>query len=163
MDTKEAIKMSMNTAAFLTQTLLEDFSDADLLVRPLPNANHTAWQLGHLIASEYQMTEGVMPGSCPALPEGFAEKHGKATATIDDPKAFYTKKEYMDIFNKQRAASLALLDKIDVKDLDKPGPEWAKSYAPTVGSVFMLHGSHYLMHLGQFSIVRRKLNKAHVM
>src|SRR5271170_7679494 len=35
---------------------LADFSDADMLVRPCPGANHAAWQLGHLTAAETRMT-----------------------------------------------------------------------------------------------------------
>ena len=40
-----------------------DLSDADLLVRPAPSANHIAWQLGHLIASERNLVEAAAPGS----------------------------------------------------------------------------------------------------
>jgi len=46
----------MNSIALLTSALesskkmlawiVSDFSDADLLVRPVPEANHMAWQLG---------------------------------------------------------------------------------------------------------------------
>lgn len=52
----------MNSIALLTSALesskkmlawiVSDFSDADLLVRPVPEANHMAWQLGHLITAE---------------------------------------------------------------------------------------------------------------
>ena len=44
-------------------------------------------------------------------------------------------------------------------DLDKPGPESMREYAPTVASVLMLLGSHWLMHAGQFVPIRRKLGK----
>ena len=36
----------------MLQFTLGDFSDADMLARPAPSANHAAWQLGHLIAAE---------------------------------------------------------------------------------------------------------------
>ena len=58
---------------------LGDLTDEDLMKRPIEGTNHIKWQLGHLIAAEHQMIEGVAPGSMPPLPEGFAEKHKKDT------------------------------------------------------------------------------------
>src|SRR5271170_6320056 len=72
---------------------IADFSDQDMLVRPVPNANHTAWQLGHLCGSEAWMINQVTPGAVPPGPAGFAEKFKKETASIDDPKAFPSKAE----------------------------------------------------------------------
>ena len=45
-------------------------------------------------------------------------------------------------------------------DLDKESPESMKQYAPTTGHVFELLGSHWMMHCGQWVIVRRQLGKA---
>ena len=44
-------------------------------------------------------------------------------------------------------------------DFDQPGPEPMRAYCPTVGSVFTLQGTHWMMHAGQWAIVRRKLGK----
>ncbi len=33
-------------------TYLGDLTDADIMVRAIPDTNHIAWQLGHLIQSE---------------------------------------------------------------------------------------------------------------
>ena len=35
--------------------LVSDLSDAELLVRPVPQANHIAWQLGHLILQDSRL------------------------------------------------------------------------------------------------------------
>jgi hypothetical protein len=138
---------------------LADLTDADLLVRPAPGCNHIAWQLGHLIQAEHGMLEGASPGSMPKLPEGFKEKHSKEKAASDNPKDFLTKNEYLKLFQQQRAATLALLDKVTEADLDKPAPEAMRSYCPTVGSIFTMQGTHWLMHAGQWAIIRRKLGK----
>ena len=50
---------------------LADFSDADMLVRAVPKANHALWQLGHLVNSEVTLVGTSVPGSMPALPAGF--------------------------------------------------------------------------------------------
>jgi uncharacterized damage-inducible protein DinB len=139
---------------------LGDLSDADLVVRPVPNANHIAWQLGHLISSESQILKNYMPaGTYPELPAGFAERHNKSTSTSDSPKGFGTKKEYLDLFNQQRSATIVALDKMSDKDLDKATQGDMAKFAPNVGALLLLQSNHTLMHMGQFTVVRRKLGK----
>ena len=41
------------------------------------------------------------------------------------------------------------LDAVTDAELDVPSPESVRSFAPTVGSTFLLAGNHYLMHAGQ--------------
>jgi len=159
MNAREAIKISYATPDQICRGYLNDLKDADLLVRPVPGANHIAWQLGHLIVSEHGMTEMICPGSSPPLPAGFAEKHEKATATSDDPEAFYKKDEYMKLYDQMRAGTLKALDTVKETDFDKPGPEKFRQYCPTIASIFVLHPQHWLMHAGQWAIVRRKLGK----
>jgi hypothetical protein len=159
MNTKQALKAGIDGGSFLAISYLEDLSDADLMVRPIPGTNHIAWQLGHLIAAEHGMLEGVSPGSMPKLPAGFSEKHSKETAASDNPKDFLTKAEYLKLAKEQRAGTYAILDKLSDDEFDKPGPEAMRSYCPTIGSIFTMQGTHWLMHAGQWPIIRRKLGK----
>jgi hypothetical protein len=159
MNAKDPIKTALTSTQDLLGRYLSDLSDADLLVRPVPGANHIAWQLGHLIAAE-QRLGGQLPGAAyPALPAGFADQHTKATSAAEPPKGFRTKNEYLDLFNKTRAATLATLGKISDADLDKPTTGDVAKFAPTVGSLLLLTSNHTLMHAGQFTVVRRKLGK----
>ena len=158
MNAKDAIKYSLDSNFEIMKTFLNDLSDADLLVRPVPGANHAAWQIGHLIASEVGLLAGA--GGIPApLPAGFAEKHSKATASIDSPSAFLTKAQYLDLYDKVRAATLASLDKLAEADLDKASAASIAAYAPTVAIAYLIMGSHIMMHAGQFTVLRRKLGK----
>lgn len=159
MNAREAIKLSIGSAQFVTLGYLEDLTDEQLMMRPHPKCNHINWQFGHLIASEREMVEGACPGAMPPLPAGFEEKYNRQTAASDDPALFCTKAELLAAFHQQRAATLAALDKLSDSDLDKPGPESMRSYAPTIASLFELQGGHYLMHAGQWVIVRRQLGK----
>ena len=71
-----------------------DLSDADLLTRPAPAANHGNWQLGHLVVAETRMlTAGG--AAMPELPAGFADRYTKHTAGTDDAAAFATKAELL--------------------------------------------------------------------
>jgi hypothetical protein len=159
MTTKASIKESLRQSENVCNSYLEDLSDADLLARPIPGINHLAWQLGHLIYAENWMIETTCPGSMPALPAGFKEQHSGDTAGSDDAKAFLTKGKYRELVKEQRKASLAALEKLSDDDLNKPAPESMKWAGDTVMSVFIMVGTHWLMHAGQWAVTRRKLGR----
>ena len=156
MQAKAAILNSIDVADLVMGKYLGDLSEEALFVRPVAGMNHIAWQIGHLISSERGMVEGVRPGSCPPLPEGFDAKHTKETTGIDDPSKFHTKDEYLAVWTAQRAAVRAALEATSDADLDAPSPEGMRDFAPTAGHVFNLTGLHPLMHAGQFVAVRRE-------
>ncbi len=108
MDTKRALRSCINSSQHLIDSYLNDLSDADLLARAIPNTNHIAWQLGHLIHGENAMVDAARPGCMPKLPEGFAKQHTTKTAASDNPADFLTKEEYLRLFKEQRAGTLAL-------------------------------------------------------
>lgn len=159
MNTQQAIQATMNTSSMVLSRYLEDLSDADLMRRPGPGCNHIAWQLGHLISSENQLLEMVTPGSGIELPEGFAAKHSKEKIGDDDPANFYTKQEYLDLFEKVHQATNTAIEKLSDADLDKPAPENFRSMFPTAGHIVILIATHGLMHAGQLVPVRRALGK----
>jgi hypothetical protein len=78
---------------------------------------------------------------------------------MDPPKGFATKAEYLSRFNKAREATLAILAKMSDADLDKPTQGNMAQFAPTLGALFLLEANHTMMHVGQFTVVRRKLGK----
>src|SRR5258708_18882983 len=106
MNARQAIRLNIDSANMICQGYLGDLTDSELLVRPVPSANHTAWQLGHLIVAENQMIEAACPGSMPALPAGFAEKYTADTSKLDSPGAFHPKSTYMRLIQRQPPATL---------------------------------------------------------
>src|SRR5690242_5905574 len=102
-----AIESALKSSKHLVNWFLSDLSDADLLVRPVPGANHIAWQLGHLIDVECRLMASHLPGTAfPELPEGFREKHTRDNAGSDRAEEFLKKEEYLALFNKVRETSL---------------------------------------------------------
>ena len=95
----------------------------------------------------------------PELSASFAAAHQRETAASNDPAMFATKAQYLALMDQMKAASLSAVDATPESDLDRPGPDAMRAFAPTVGSVLMLLGTHWLMHAGQFVAVRRKLGK----
>jgi uncharacterized damage-inducible protein DinB len=138
-----------------------DFTDAEMLVRPTPGANHTAWQLGHLILAEAGMVNACAPGAVP-MPAGFSDKFTKESAKSDDPKAFVGKAELLAAFDAGRAATIAWAKKLTPADLETPGPEKMRDFIPTVGHLVALLPVHDAMHLGQVQVIRRKLGRPHI-
>ena len=153
------IKTSLNLPSFVVQTYLQDLTDDQLLIRPHEGANHIAWQLGHLIAAEHSLNNMVCPDAMPPLPEGFAEQHGKETASSNEQSDFCTKDEYLRLMEEQRAATLALLDTLSDEELEQPAPEKIQQFGATVGAVIGGQSAHWMMHAGQWVIVRRQLGK----
>jgi hypothetical protein len=156
MNPRDAIKLSIDMGDLVALGYLEDLTDAELFHRPAANANHINWQLGHLIASTNFHLSKAAPGSEKALPAGFAEKYSNETAASDDPKDFYTKDELLKVRGEQREAMLAALEKQSDADLDRPTDV---EYAPTAGALFSVEGSHWLMHAGQWAVIRRQLGR----
>jgi uncharacterized damage-inducible protein DinB len=163
MDAKQVLRADFDRARLVTNMLLEDMDDADLLVRPTENSNHIAWQLGHLIGAENRMGESIKPSSMPALPEGFAQHYTAETASSDNADDFLSKAEYLRLMDEQRGGILQLLDELTDEDLEREGPESMRRIAPTVSDLLGLAASHEMMHTGQITSVRRKLGKPNVM
>lgn len=159
MNSKDAIKSSMNMGNLISMAYLEDLTDEDMMQRPQAECNHIKWQVGHLIVSEHNIIEACLPGSMPSLPEGFAEQYSKETANNDDADRFHTKAELLEQYEAQRAGTLAALDTLSDDDLSKASPESISGYAPDWGTAFVMQGSHWLMHAGQWAVVRRQLGR----
>ena len=156
MNANQAIRLCIQMGETVSLGYLADLTDEEMMRRPAPGANHINWQLGHLICSEHMLIDGVAPGSMPALPEGFTEQYSRETAKNDDPSAFRSKEELLAIRSEQRAVTLKVLDSYPADDFDR---ETGIDYAPTIGDVFSLQGTHWLMHAGQWAIIRRQLGR----
>jgi len=155
----EAIKINLSTADMVCGAYLEDLTNEEAMRRPHAGCNHVNWQLGHLIASDHMMCNGCIADSLPALPDGFADKYSKETAASDNADDFVPKTELMELYRNQRQAIMKVLDGLSDEQLAAPAPESMKAYASNVASAFSMLGSHWLMHAGQWVVVRRDLGR----
>jgi hypothetical protein len=159
MKATEVLKNALASTQSVLATYLSDLSDADLLVRPVPEANHLAWQLGHLINAEVMLGSPLPGVKYPSLPAGFGEKHTKETSKQTDTKGYLTKAGYLDLFSRVRAATIEAVATMSDADLDKPYTGPVSKFAPTLGALVVLVANHTLMHGGQAVVLRRKLGK----
>jgi hypothetical protein len=159
MNATEAIKINLDTADMICGAYLEDLTNEEAMRRPHADCNHINWQLGHLIASDNGMCNGCIEGSIPALPDGFADKYSKEAAASDNADDFVPKTELMELYRNQRKAITEVLSGLSEEQLAGPAPESMQAYASTVAAAFSMLGSHWLMHAGQWVIVRRELGR----
>mgnify|MGYP006274528363 CR=1 FL=1 len=159
MNAHQVLVELLSTARYVLTSYIEDFTDEDLLARSISDAHHAAWQLGHLISSEYRMIKAIKPEIPELLNSEFIQMHDKANAFTPGTQHFATKKEYLALLSVVRSTTREVLQSFSEQQLSEPGPEFMRSYAPTIGSVFTSIGSHELMHAGQLAVIRRKLGK----
>jgi hypothetical protein len=159
MKTSEAIKNNYQTAQMVCGAYLGDLSDSEAMQRPHAGCNHINWQVGHIIASENKMGNAVVAGALPDLPEGFADKYSKETVGSDNAVDFVPFSELLAIAKTQGDAVVAMLDGLTEAQFDEPGPEEMQAYAPNMGALCNMMGSHWMMHAGQWVVVRRELGR----
>jgi len=92
------------------------------------------------------------------LPVDFKPRHTKETAGADDAGKFLTKDEYLRHAKQVRANALRVLDGLPIDELSQP-VTGVPPFCKTKGDVFMFLGSHWLMHAGQWAIIRRSMGK----
>ena len=95
----------------------------------------------------------------PALPDGFVEQYSKEASSSDDPAQFHSKAEFMELYKSQTDAIKKVAAGLSAEDFDKPTPEPMQGYAPNVGSAFVMIGAHWIMHSGQWAVIRRQLGR----
>jgi hypothetical protein len=160
MNARDVIKTALTSTQNLLNWYLSDLSDADLHVRPVPTDNNIAYQLGHLISSEVLLLHDQLPGAVyPELPAHYREHYSGKAAGITPPGGYLKKAEYVDWFNKVRGATIANAEPLTDADLDRQNTNVVAQFAPTLGALLILIANHTLMHAGQFTVVRRALNK----
>lgn len=155
----EALTFSLHLSQGILLGTLSDLNDGDLSSRPVSGSNRLCWQLGHLILSE-RFLLGETGCSYPDLPEGFADQHANnPEITTSEAPLAWTVADYTRLLKETRETSIASLGQMNEADLDKPNTGRLAPKAPTYGNLFELAAQHFIMHSGQVSVIRRKLEK----
>ena len=159
MNSATLIRATYTLPDMVVKGYLDDLTDEELLFRPHEKVNHIAWQLGHLIAGENFHVNQVKPDSMPTLPEGFAEAHSKENASSNDGSQFCTKAEYLQLMEEQRQGAFAVLDSLTEEQLAGPIPSQISYLGPVMSAAFTGEAAHWMMHAGQWAVIRRMLGK----
>jgi hypothetical protein len=157
MDPKQFLLEVYARQAGMLPMHLADFSEDEMLVRPVAGANHAAWQVGHLAVSTARFVSSVAPGTTPPPSPEEAERFGSKGAKLDD--GFGSKQQLLERFGQVQEACTHWLRGLSDADLTKSTPEQVKPFAATVGALAQMLPMHAVMHLGQIQVIRRKLGK----
>jgi uncharacterized damage-inducible protein DinB len=160
MKAKDVAKIALKSNLDALQMIVADLSDADIKVRAVPNANNIAWQLAHMCTAESYLLGDQLPGvQYPAIPKAIADLGNERSGKEDPPGGYLPKAQYLDCLAKLRAATIAAVEKLKDEDFDRPTTNTMAKHAPTLGDLLILTANHTMMHGGQFTVVRRALNK----
>jgi hypothetical protein len=138
---------------------LADFTQDEMLARPVPGANHAAWQLGHMLGSAAHMMKSVAPGVIPESVAALGERYTGKTANVDDPAFYPEKGELLEAFGQAYGAIAEWIKTLKPEDLTRATPGRMAEFAPTVGHLALMTVSHVMMHVGQMQVIRRRLGK----
>jgi hypothetical protein len=152
----ELIVKELQSSANALKATLEDFTDAELLTRPAPAANHPLYQLGHLCSGEVHLMAYCKQGIYSNLPAELLKRFDRNACTVNDPAKLATKAELIGLFDQIRAQTIAYARSLSDADLDKPTNV---PFAPTVGEMLAMQSAHVMMHTGQMQVARRCLGK----
>jgi len=156
---KDIIKQTLDTSDTILRRYVGDLDQAQMTARPAPGMNPISWQIGHLLAVEKKIIDGLKSGSSPSLPDGFDEAHGKDAGLSDDVTRYATRDEYLNLFAAQREATKRVLDELTEDELAAEPANTFGGMCPTKGHLINFLGAHVLMHVGQFVPVRRNSGK----
>ena len=156
MNARDAIKISIDCGNKVALAYLEDLTDAVMLHRPAPGANHINSHLGHLIWSDHHHLEMGAPKFLKPLPDGFTKIYNAETASVDDPAQLLTKAELIAAREVQQQATIEALYQQTDEELER---ETGIFSAPTVAALFSMAGSHWFMHAGQWPVIRRQVGR----
>jgi hypothetical protein len=148
--------------AFSRDTVLmtvEDFSEAELLVRPVPAANHPYWQLGHLCDIEADIVNSIRARTLGELPSDFRERFSSRRTKDDAALPGFGKLELLSLFGANREKTIALVKELTAEELDAAARKDYAHIAPQVADLLMLIVHQGMMHAGQMQVARRKLGK----
>jgi hypothetical protein len=159
MNARDVRKMTLTATQNMLSMYLSDLSDQDLTVRPVPSANNIAWQIGHLIDGEFHLGSDLPGAVYPELPSNIKGQYDKKSASGAPAGGYLSKAQYLEWFNKLREATIANVSKLTDADLDKSNTGNMAKFAPRYADLIFLIANHTMMHVGQFTVVRRALNK----
>src|SRR5437899_1498327 len=100
--TIELLAKSLAGNLEMLKTHLADFSDDDMMVRPVPGANHAAWQVGHLLAFEAMLCGLYAQHAAPNLPGDPQKTYGAEGSKSDDAALFLKKDDALKLLEQTR-------------------------------------------------------------
>ncbi len=147
---------------FYTSSLISDADDSDWFRQPFPDANHIAWQVGHIIVAEYGLTLEALRGrrreDSEWFPKPYRRLFGRTSKPESDAEAYPSPAELKQVLGRVHEHVVAELRTVEDGLLDEP-PEWNHPLCPTKLEALHFCARHEMVHAGQIGMLRRMLGK----
>ena len=155
MNTKQFIIEQMHMVREMLTEWVADIPEEQMTVRAIDDGPHLAWILSHLAWSETgTINKFIREQSNPLRHLG--KSCGMGSIVVDDAAAYPSKAEALATLEQVRVETLKFLDTLSEADLDTPvkqGPPEFKTW----GSIFALIATHDAHHVGQITVIWRRL------
>ena len=161
MQSKELLKIAINTAYGITLPLLEDMADTPMTFPTANGGNHPTWIVGHLAYSTGGVIWGVMQGKENPLAE-WKDLFAGGTEPQGDAEKYPPYDQLLAKFQEMHNETLELLESMSEEDLDQPSkqcPEGREGFFGTYRQCFLAMAIHLSNHRGQISDCRRSLER----
>jgi hypothetical protein len=140
-----------------------DFTADEFVQRPVPNANHALWQLGHLTISEDEMVSEMLTTPDRIASASFQDSFTRGQASESTLAAFPPPEDVLALLKRVRERSCRWIESLATGGGRNPGPLRMRAYLPTADDVALAIQEHAAMHLGQIQVIRRRLGKRMLM
>jgi hypothetical protein len=161
MQSKELIKIGLQTSDNLIQPMLADLKDSPLTAPTSAGGNHAWWIAGHLTFAEGHLLWNFMRGEPNPLAE-WKELFAGGTQPLADAAGYPAYDEILGKYQDIRVQTYALLESLSEEDLDQASknvPAERKDFFGTYRQCFLAIMLHGMMHRGQLADVRRTLGR----
>ena len=152
----ETGKATMDLSRSCTLKMVEDIPPDKLCHQPAPGANHALWVLGHLACTD-DFFATALGGRESLIDDAWNKMFGMGSKPQDDPSAYPSLDEILDLLKKTREAMLETFEAMGEEKLQEQTPEEWRVFAPTYAATMASVAFHEGFHAGQVSAVRRSL------
>lgn len=157
--TLSAIEPGLNALEFTREATLKlaaEITDEQMLHRPTPEANHTAWLLGHIAYADNGF-RSKLSGSPSVIPESYEALFGMGSTPSDDASIYPSKAELLKTMEKSHTALIEWFKSLSDEQLAESLPEDMEKFGANYATLASTLIWHEGLHAGQLVEVRRSL------
>ena len=157
MSQRDLILSILKRGAGMLPRHLGDFTDKEMIARPVAGANHVAWQLSHIAhyTTKLLTTLGLeVPHLACTLADG-----GKDASHLNEPEFFPRKDDFLEYFSVAYSELIGLVEMLSDEQLSSPCPGGNPDAPQSLAYHLLMQPFHMTMHIGQIQVIRRSLRK----
>jgi hypothetical protein len=146
----------LGVARYVTLALLADIPHDQWCLQSIPGANHAMWIAGHVTVND-DFFLSRLAGRETRCPEGWTGLFGAGSQPLPDLTAYPAPETVEQQLAARRQDLVSWFQTLGVEELSAPVPEELRRFAANVADVMPSLAWHEAFHVGQLSLVRKRL------